>query len=364
MAGFFYGIMEFTDRVKSLTQDKLLPKVVDNILDGNLLALRLIGNAKKWSGVNLKRPVKYRKSETGGSFAGLDPFDTSTSSTRKIPSYDLRGYYQSVAIPGIEKAVNATDSRVMDLVKVEIESAQDDMLDGIGDVIYGDGTGNANKDFLGIGAIVDDSTDVDTLAGITRSTDTWWKAIRTASGGTLDLTKMATLVSDTAGGSSLKQRPSMMICDKTVWDHYESLLSATVRANYEAYGYPVVTRMSRGAVRQSKALAGKAGFAALSFRGIPVVADDKATAQTLFALNENYIDWYGCKSPDLTPISLGAGQIDGIYADVPSKNHGFGWTGFKVPTNQFGEVGQIILLGNLVTWQPRRHGKLTGITGI
>jgi len=356
--------MEFTTRVSSLTQDKLLPKVVDNILDGNILALRLIGNAKKWSGVNMKKPVKYQKSETGGSFAGLDAFDTSTSETRKVPSYDLRAVYQSVAIPGIEKAVNATDSRVMDLVKVEIESAQEDMLDNIGDMIYGDGTGNANKDFLGLGAIVDDSTDVDTLGGITRSTDTWWKAIRTASGGTVSLTKMATLTSAVAGGSSLRQRPSMFVCDETVWDLYESLLSATVRANYEAYGYPVVTRNSKGAMRQSQALKGTAGFAALTFRGIPVVADEKAPVETLYALNENYIDWYGCKSPDLTSISLGAGQIDGIYADVPSKNHGFGWTGFKVPTNQFGEVGQIILLGNLLTWQPRRHGKLTGITGV
>jgi len=336
--------MEFTTRVSSLTQDKLLPKVVDNILGGNILALRLIGNAKKWSGVKMKKPVKYQKSETGGSFAGLDPFDTSTSETRK--------------------AVNATDSRVMDLVKVEIESAQEDMLDNIGDMIYGDGTGNANKDFLGLGAIVDDSTDVDTLGGITRSTDTWWKAIRTASGGTVSLTKMATLTSDVSGGSSLRQRPTMFVCDETVWDLYESLLSATVRANYEAYGYPVVTRNSKGAMRQSQALKGTAGFAALTFRGIPVVADEKAPVETLYALNENYIDWYGCKSPDLTSISLGAGQIDGIYADVPSKNHGFGWTGFKVPTNQFGEVGQIILLGNLLTWQPRRHGKLTGITGV
>jgi len=32
--------MEFGVRVSSLTQDKLLPKVVDNILNGNILALR------------------------------------------------------------------------------------------------------------------------------------------------------------------------------------------------------------------------------------------------------------------------------------------------------------------------------------
>jgi len=49
------------------------------------------------------------------------------------------------------------------------------------------------------------------LAGITRSTDVWWKAIRTASGGTLNLTKMATLVSDTSGGSSLRQRPTIVV---------------------------------------------------------------------------------------------------------------------------------------------------------
>tara|TARA_Y100000310_G_scaffold343775_1_gene452958 strand:+ start:290 stop:1360 length:1071 start_codon:yes stop_codon:yes gene_type:complete len=356
--------MNFTERVQSLTQDKLLPKAVDQILDSNVLALRLLSNAMKWSGEQMRKPVKYQKSTTGGSFSGLDTFDTSTSETRKRPTYDIRGAYQSIAIPGIEKAVNATDSRVMDLVKTEIESGYEDMADNIGTMFYSDGTGNSNKDFIGLGAIVDDGTDVDTLAGITRSSDTWWKATRTASGGTYTLAKLATLVSTVSAGSSNRQRPTLGVCDETVWDLHESLLNPTVRANYEAYGYPMVTKSSRGAIRPGKGLRGVSGFSAVTYRGIPIVADEKATSQTLFMLNENYLEWYGCKSPDLTPINLGSGNIDGVYSNAPSKNHGFGWTGFKVPTNQFGEVGQIILLGNLITWQPRRHGKLTGITGV
>ena len=356
--------MDFTDRVKSITQDKLLPKVIDNVLNGNVLSLRLLANAKRWSGESLKRPIKYQKSDTGGSFSGLDTFSTSTVETRLIPAYDVRGYYHSVAIPGIEKAVNATEERVMDLVKVEMESAHEDMADSIGTIFYGDGTGNGNKDFLGLGAIVDDGTDVTTLAGISRTDYTMWKATRTASGGTMSLAKVATLVSGVSAGSALRQRPTMFVSDETVWDLYESLLTPMVRANYEAYGYPMVTRTSKGAVRQDKALKGTQGFAALTYRGIPWVADEKATAQTLFAINENYLEWYGLKSADLVSISLGGPEIDGVYSEVPSKNHGFGWTGFKVPTNQFGEVGQIILLGNLVTWQPRRHGRLTGITGV
>ena len=356
--------MTFTDRVKSITKDKLLPKVVDNILNDNVLSLRILSRGKKWSGTSLRKPIKFQKSDTGGSFSGLDTFSTSTSETRLIADYDVRGYYHSVAIPGIEKAVNATEARVMDLVKVELESAHEDMADSIGTLFYGDGTGNGNKDFLGLGAIVDDGTDVTTLGGISRDTYTMWKATRTASGGTLSLAKLATLVSNVSAGSALRQRPSLFVSDETVWDLYESLLTPTVQANYEAYGYPVVTRTSKGAIRQDRALKGTQGFAALTYRGIPLVADEKATSQTLFAINENYLDWYGLRSADLTSVSLGGPEIDGVYSEVPSKNHGFGWTGFKVPTNQFGEVGQIILLGNLVTWQPRRHGRLTGITGV
>lgn len=355
--------MTFGQRLTSVTQDEILPQVVDTILGGNFITFRVLSNAKRWSGEQLKKPIKYVASTLGGSFSGLDTHSTSTVDTRVMMSYDVRGYEMPVAIPGMEKAVNRTAAQVLNLVRVEVESAQEDALDDIGNMLYADGTGNSNKDFLGLDAIDDDSTSVATIGGLARATYTTLNSTRTASGGTLDLDKLATLTSAISAGSAARQRPTVFVSNETVWDLYESLLTPTVRSNYESFGLPMVTMNSKAPVRASE-LKGAAGFNALTYRGIPWVADEKSTAQTLWALNENHLDWYGLSDPDMKQISLGGSDIDGVYAEAPSKNIGFQWSGFMRPINQYGEVAHIYLLGNLVSFNPKRHGRLTGITSV
>ena len=355
--------MVFGNRVTTITQNTILPKVIDTVLGDNWITFRIVSNAKKWSGHTLDRPLKVTKSTLGGSFSGLDTHSTATVDTRVLMSYDPRGYEMPIAIPGMEKAVNRTEAEVINLVRVETESAQEDALDDIGTMLYADGTGNSSKDFLGWDALVDDSTSVVTLGGLSRTTYATLKGTRTASGGTLTLTKLATLISAVSAGSAARQRPTCFVSNETVWDLYESLLTPTQQATYEATGLPMMTRTSKAPIRSAE-LKGAAGYVALTFRGIPFIADEKSTAQTLWAVNENYIDWYGLNDPDLQKISLGTADIDGVYSEIPSANTGFQWTGFMRPINQYGEVAHIYLLGNQVTFNPKRHGRLTGITGV
>jgi hypothetical protein len=136
-----------------------------------------------------------------------------------------------------------------------------------------------------------------------------------------------------------------------------------VRNNIQAFGLPVVTRRSKAPIRAAEMKAA-AGFEAYTFRGIPWIADEKSTSQTLWANNENYLQWYGLNDPDLKRISLGTADIDGVYSEAPSKNVGFQWTGFMRPVNQYGQVAHIYLLGNFVSFNPGRQGRLTGITGV
>src|SRR3990167_10700667 len=123
----------------------------------------------------------------------------------------------------------------------------------------------------------------------------------------------------------MRRRPTVFDSNETIWDLYESLLTPTQRANYDANGLPVMTRQSKAPVRGAE-LKGAAGYIALTFRGIPWIADEKSTAQTLWASNENFIDWYGLSDPDLESISLGTADIEGVYSEAPSKNTGFQWT--------------------------------------
>ena len=355
--------MIFTERVTTITQDTILPKLVDTILENNWITFRMVSNGRKWSGESLKKPLKVTKSTLGGSFSGLDTHSTATVNTRVLMNYDPRGYEMPVSIPGIEKAVNRTEAQVLGLVAVEIESAQEDALDDIATMLYADGTGNSSKDFLGWDALNDDGTSVATIGGLSRTTYPTLNSTRTPSGGALSLSLMATLVSAVSAGSSMRRRPTTFTSDETTWDLYESLLTPTQRANYESHGLPMMTRTSKTPIRGAEMKA-TGGFVALTYRGIPWVADEQSTSQTIWATNENYMEWYGLRDSDLNAISLGTANIDSVYSEMPSKNTGFQWTGFLRPINQYGEVGHLYLLGNQVSWNPKTHGRLTGVTGI
>jgi hypothetical protein len=349
-----------TERLKSSTQDKLLAGVVDSVLNSNVLGLRLLGNGRPWQGESLKKTIKYQSSGQGGAFVGIGNFSTAATDTLVRLSFEAKGYEQPVAIPGIEKSLNAIAStKVNDLMVTKMEEAQMEMLDGVGTMLYADGTGTGETE--GLASIVATSG---TYGSLSRTTYPVLAATVTASGGTITLAKISTLISSVSAGSQSSQSPTLAIANETVWDLIETLFAPTLMSTYGATGLPMVTRDSRAPVRAAE-LKGSMGFRSITYGGVPIVKDEKCTAQYLYMLNENYLDWFGLPAAveGYRPISLGAKVIDGVYQDVPSKNHGFNWSGWMVPDNGFGQVGHIVLLGNLVSWQPRRQGVLSGITG-
>ena len=350
--------MTFDSFVTSVTQDEIVAKVTDTILASNVLCLRLMSKGKPWSGEQMRFPIKTSRNTSMGSYEGFDTFTTTKVNTRQRLSFDLRAFYASATLSNMEIAANSGKAQVLQLTKVEMESVQQDMIDQIGTLLYSTGIGNGNKDFLGLGAIVDDATDVGTYGGLARATFTTLNATRTASGGTLTVALMGALYNACAYGSD---RPSLGIANETVWGLYEQLLQPTVNANYDAGGFMQVTR---DGVTPRGALKGEIGFDSLFFRGMPIVRDEKSTAQTLWFLNEKYLNWYGAKHPSFKAVSLGSETIAGQYDQVPSKNHGFNWSGFKEPTNQDAVTGQFLVYGNLISENPNRHGRLTGISGI
>lgn len=353
--------MQFTDRVVTITQDKIVPKIFDNILSDNFLPFRLVGNGNKWVGENLKIPVKLVKSSNGGSFAGLDTFATSTVESRKTLQYEPKAYAMSVVVPGLEKLVNGTTAQVVNLVKAEMESAAMDAADDIGTMLYADGTGNGGKDFEGFANLIDDGTVAPTVGGLSRTTYPTLAGYRLASGGLMNLVKLGTVYINVSGGSANKQKPTVIISDEVRQNLYMDLLTPTVRANYDVSGFPVVTRSSKGAIASGE-LKGAAGFTSVIYRGVPWVADEKCGTDIWF-VNENYLDWYGITDPEMTQVSFGETH-DGTYSEAPSKFTGLQFSGMMRPVNQYGDVGQIFLMGNLTESAPRRQGIFTGVTTV
>lgn len=356
--------MALSNRVISITEEDYVPTVIDGVLNSNVFLSRLfMRDMKTWSGRQMQVPLQIAKPTSGGSFAGVGNFDTALQDTRIRQTFSHAQFYQNVSVSGGEASLNKTDGEVLDLMKVTMEEAQNAMLDSIGTQIYGTGQGD---DFLGLGAIVDDGTNTSTYAGLTRTTyPALNSTILTAAGGLLTFAGMATVMRGASAAGSRRQRPSIIITTETVWDLLESLFTPTISATYDSLSRVNITTYSKPGVtfKDQDSLKGQFGFEALCWRGIPIVADEKCPTGTMYFLNEDYLNWYNLKGVGLTSYKMSGKDVDSVYSEY-QQNYPIQWSGFDKPYNQYAQIGQFIMLGNIISGSTRRHGALTGITGV
>jgi len=336
----------YGQRIQSTVQTKYLPYVVDTILNSNVLFQRVVRGSKKWSGRTLRVPFKYAKNTTGTSFRGFDTFSVSATDNRQVLEFTPSFYQITCALPGDELSVADTEDKVLDLMKLTIQSDTEDMADDLGTIFYADGTGNSSKDPLGLAALVDDGNSVANIGGQSRSTYTTLQSTVTASSGTLTLAKIDTLWAAVTSGA---QKPTAFFTTETVFNLYGQLLRPQERINKEAS-------------RMKGELYGSTGFTALDYNGKPLIMDEKCTSGALIAVNEKFVDFYALPFFNAKPIGYKS-QVEGNDYEAPV-GLGFSWSDWIIPANSGSVVGHIYFGGQFITTNPKRHGKLTGITGI
>ena len=358
--------MVFTDRVKEITYNDILPSIVDFVNNSNIFTARVTSQPKNWKGVTVSQPITIANSTTGGSFDGLDTFDTSaTNNTRSLTWY-VKAYEQSVVVPGIEKAVNGnSEKQVLSLVATRMDEAKNSLADSLGDILYGYGIG---KDIEGLGLIVDNGTATSSYGGINRADLPAVNAdVTAASGGNLTLDLVSAEFDNVSAAGSGQESPTIALTTKAVWSIFEKILNSKLGVDYSATTATGYNRVSGGTPMGTSvpatALKGALGVDAISYRGKPVVADDKAPAGTFFWLNENYIEFRRLLSPDLKSVGSRNEVTEGVDKDIEMPSF-LQLRDFMSPVNQFGEIGALIVMGNLICRSPRRQGKITGITAI
>ena len=331
----------FSQRVQTTVNTKYIPYCVDTVLNSNVMFQRVVKAAKKWSGREMRSPVKYAKNLTGQEFSGFDTFSTSATDNRINLAFEPRWYQITVALPGDELSVAKTDEAVLDLMKLQIQSDTEDMADNLGDIFYQGG-----QNLLGLAQLVDDGNTVSTIGGQSRSTYTTLASTVTASGGTLTLAKLDTLWNAVTSGN---QKPTIIPTTESIFSFYGQLLNPMQRIN-----------LSASTVKGG--LKGEAGFTGLDYRGVPIIADEKCQSGVLYMLNENFLDFYALPYYSAKPVSYKS-QMKGNDYDAPL-GLGFSWSDWIIPSNSASVVGHIYFGGQLITNNPKRHGKLTGITGV
>lgn len=360
-----------SNRVDTTTERKLHAMVVDNVLNSTTLISRMMGMAKQFKGKTMDYTIKVTNSQQGQFVAGVENLAMAASDTTVTMSFAHTAFTQPIVIPMLEAFANTGPEGTIDLSMFKVDEAQAEGVNRVG--IAGYGTGSNNQP-LGLEGIVDDGTNNGTIGGQSRTTYTNLKATVTASGGTLSFAKMGTLEDSIRAAGVDSERPSSWWTTKANWSYFEQLHNPEVRAEYATIGYNMLPIRGNALVKTPD-LKGGSGFTALTFRGKAVVDDDNATTNNLYALNERYIFWLGRAIVPplfrdfLEKVNLGkpktmegvpAGQIDGM----PSAYNGWFYQKLMISPSQAAAIARYWVIGQMATSQPRRNGKLTGITGI
>jgi hypothetical protein len=355
------------DALSSLTRDKFLPVLVDNIFNSNPLAVKLLKNAEMLDGGRkIITPLEYAKNTAQGFYSGYDVLDTTPSDPVTSAVWDWKQAYANISISGEEELKNSGDSMVLSLLKSKMGNAERSLKDLFGTKLFGSGTAapgsNEITALCGQG-VVDNSTDeasesavidypgasvmhaggnIDnciigynrSLGGINSDSYTWWESkFASFANDKTDLTDAAEwdeLTATTNGVSKIVARmtrmygaltigsdqPDLIICPQNLYDAYETGLQGNKRF-----------------VGTDAGLA-DAGFSTLKFKGADVVADSHCPDGVMLFLNTKYLDF-----------------------KTHSKRN-FSFQDFQKPINQDARTAKIFWMGQLVCTNPRMQGMI------
>ena len=306
------------DEILSTTLKNYVPKLTDNIFSARPLFYALTNGQtirRISGGAKIVVPIIYGTNSTAGSYSGTDTISTTAQTGISAAEYDWKQYAATVTINGIEEAQNNGEAQIIDLLEGKIFQTQETIIENLNTMLFGNGTGNSNKDWLGLSALVG-STGSPGGIDATDSDNSWWRSAVTNQGGAITVAAMATLYNNCSVGND---QPTICITGQNQYEAYEALLDGQIRYTD--------TDMADG------------GFQNLLFKGCPITFDGTLAGEgKLYFLNTKYLQLVA-------------------HSDVWFKP-----TPFVRPTNQDAVFSQLLCYGELTTSNRARLGYMYGIT--
>jgi hypothetical protein len=305
------------DSIASTTLKNYMPRLVDNIFTARPLffflkennQVRLIDGAHK-----IVVPLVYGVNGSASSYATYDTINVSNAQTDSISAaeYTWKQYAVSVAISGLEEKQNSGVEQIIDLLESKIMIAEETAAEKLDQMFFLDGTGNTNKDWLGLAAIV---LATGVLGGIDGSTQAYWRSYVDSTVAALTLAQMTTAYNTCSVGAD---QINLILTTQALFEKYESLVQPQLRFTD--------TKMADG------------GFQNLLFKGAPLTYDSYCQSGVMYFLNGRYLRLVG------------------------HKDQWFEATPFVKPRDQDAKYAQILAYGELTCMNRSRLGKLTAKT--
>lgn len=311
MAGTTWG------DVATVTKQYILPYITDQIYTSNPTFLKMSQKGLRLAGGKwIEYPVLFAKTP-GGSYRGFDTLDVSWVSQLQTATLDWKQYYAAVTIDGLSEIENGGPDAVVTLVSAYMENARRKLEDTLGSDLWGSNTNVKALD--GLQAAIDDSTNVTTYAGISRATNTWWKATYLDNGGTqITLPIMQTAYGNCTVGQTA---PDLIVCDQTIYNEV----------------WNKVQPQQRFGNGQSPEI----GFPYIQFNGAKIMVDAHVASavgsHSMYFLNTEYMELWVHRLRD------------------------FFLTGWMQPTNQDARTMHIYWAGNVGVTAPRYFEQITDL---
>ena len=128
--------------------------LADNVTRNNALLMKLQerGNVRPISGGNvIFEEIMYNDTSTSnaGSYSGYDALDITPNSPISAAQFDLKQYYATVSMSGLEMLQNSGKEQIIDLLEGRVSVAEAQLVNSVSAGVYSDGTGNGGKDIVG-----------------------------------------------------------------------------------------------------------------------------------------------------------------------------------------------------------------------
>lgn len=270
----------------------------------------------KQGGASILVPLMFGKNNTFKAYAGDDTFDTTGQEGLTMASYTWRNYGGTIKYTGDEIRMNGAE-KLHDLAKAKILQATMSGKDKLNSDLFA--SSQAAKSVSCLPVLFDATS---TVAGISGTTYSWWAGNVIATVGsfaTNGLDKMREVRDDAALiGQQGGMTPDLYLTTQAVKELYEASQISAYR--YGAKEIP------------------DAGHEKLLFSGGFVDMDPNCASGELYAIPSDSLEFvvHGAADWDISP--------------------------FQKPPAQDVYIAQVIWMGNLVSPNRRRLGKLTGIT--
>lgn len=248
-------------RITSTTADMYLPQLANHVSNGYATWRTFLASGIKspYQGGKQRRvPLELASPDRAKSVGEYGTFDTTPANVRTAAVHPLSRYISGWSIDNLELIQGSGPSAIKPLLKLELDTAMDDLVRRLNIHMWLDGTAAAN-DLVGFEEIVTEAPSLGTYGGVSRVNNALYRSTETQNTALSALvTNGATAMTSVTSGQDM---PSAIFVGRTVRDLFEGRMTQTIRVD------PLV--IANGG-------AGDLSIKDLMFRGARIVTDEDA----------------------------------------------------------------------------------------